>query len=169
MYIFVKCNTLTYRWIQNCTYCDLVCEDFNSNQHTNTKISQYFPGDGRSMHNDVNNTKRNKQKTTNIVKLIRSVPVNNTSSCSTPPQLNSGPQSPSLLLWRHVMFYKEMLSAPRAKLNLTDQFRVFMATETRWPSYAPRHWVARDLGSATSPNHSNCDTLRSVGSTVGGK
>lgn len=28
------------------------------------------------------------------------------------------------------------------------------------PSYTRRHWVARDLGSATSPAHNNCEPLR---------
>ena len=43
------------------------------------------------------------QETTIVVKLIRSVPVNSTSSSSIRPQLNNGPWSPSLLVSIHVM------------------------------------------------------------------
>ena len=132
-------------------------------------ISILFSGDGRSMQNDVNNSKRNKKEATNVVTLFRSVPVNNSSSCSTPPQLDSGPWSPSLLVSIYVVFYGVRLSAPRPTLNLTEQISVFMATETRWHSYNITHWVARDPGGATSRTHSNCESLRSVASTVGWK
>jgi len=52
------------------------------------------------MQNDVYNTKRNKQETTSVAKLIRTVPVNSTSSCSAPSQFNVGPWSPSVLVSR---------------------------------------------------------------------
>ena len=79
------------------------------------------------MQNDVYNTKRNKQEKTNVVKLIRSVPINSNSSHSIRPQLNNGPWSPSFLVSIHVMFYGERLSAPRPTPNLKDQVSIFVA------------------------------------------
>jgi hypothetical protein len=70
-------------------------------------------------------------RTTNIKTLIRSVLVNNISSWSIRPQLNTGPWFPSLLVSRHEMFYGESLSAPRPTPNMDDQVSVFMAPETR--------------------------------------
>jgi len=57
-------------------------------------------------------------------------------------------------------FYSEGLSAPRPNPKLEDQVSVFMTPETKLPRYTPSQWVARDLGSAISRNHNNCEPLR---------
>jgi len=128
---------------------------------TSTEIgiqSENYPNasvaDGRSMQNGINITKRNKQDNKYSI-------INQISSCQLhfflfyPTTAQQRALVSFFLVSRHVLFYGKMLSAPRPAPNLTGQVSVFMATETRWPSYTPRHGVARDRGCATSGTNSN--------------
>jgi hypothetical protein len=74
-------------------------------------------------------------------------------------QPNIGPCSSVLHVPRYVTFYGERLIAPRPTPNLEDQASVFVTPGQR-VIHCIRHWVARNLGFATSVTSSNCDPLR---------
>jgi hypothetical protein len=75
-----------------------------------------------------------------------------------------------LLFWfRDVWYFTERGCQPLPSTQHGGPALRIQGQEARWHNYIPRHWVARDPGSATSRTHSNCEPLRAVCSTVGGK
>jgi len=57
------------------------------------------------------------------------------------------------VLWREVVNPLSYHQAGRPNLCI-------YGLDTGRPGYPPRHWVARDLGCATSGTHNNCEPLR---------
>jgi len=61
---------------------------------------------------------------------------------------------------RYVKFYGEELMAPLPTPKLKNQVSLFVTPGERVAHCSPRHWVARNLGLATSGTYSNCEPFR---------
>jgi len=61
---------------------------------------------------------------------------------------------------RHITFSVRGCEPLAQSLTWRTRSPYLWFPETGWPSYTPWHWAARDLGSATSSTHNNCESLR---------
>jgi len=84
----------------------------------------------------------------------------NSSAFSMVQQPNIGPWPPVLHVSRHVMFSERGCEPLAQSSTWRTRSPYLWSPETGWPSYTPWHWAARDLGSATSRTHNNCESLR---------